>query len=180
MKALMVTITRATISHPRRKLNRTPKNESVEFYAPYLIARCLRPFHSFDVASAHGAPQQLRIYRLAHFGACGVDIFFAISGFILSTAPIRKVRSGRTPALNQSGSIIAAFKACVAPQSCLYPPLQTAGDMVGLLDSLNISSAVIVGPTDRASRMFCDLGIIWMFLVTGYFSAEAGSSSRLV
>jgi len=47
--------------------------------------------HSIDVveAQAHAAPRQIRFFFLENFGACGVDIFFAISGFILSTAVLR-------------------------------------------------------------------------------------------
>ena len=41
--------------------------------------------HGIDVIAAHGTPKQIGFYYLANFGACGVDIFFPISGFILST-----------------------------------------------------------------------------------------------
>jgi peptidoglycan/LPS O-acetylase OafA/YrhL len=45
--------------------------------------------HSIDVVKETGSPRQLHFYFLENFGACGVDIFFAISGFILSTAVLR-------------------------------------------------------------------------------------------
>jgi exopolysaccharide production protein ExoZ len=45
--------------------------------------------HSIDLVEAHRIPKQIRFYYLENFGACGVDIFFAISGFILSTVILR-------------------------------------------------------------------------------------------
>jgi exopolysaccharide production protein ExoZ len=45
--------------------------------------------HSIDLVEAHGIPKQIRFYYLENFGACGVDIFFAISGLILSTVILR-------------------------------------------------------------------------------------------
>ena len=41
--------------------------------------------HSIDVVEIHQSPRQIHFYSLENFGACGVDIFFAISGFILSS-----------------------------------------------------------------------------------------------
>jgi exopolysaccharide production protein ExoZ len=45
--------------------------------------------HSIDIVEAHRIPKQIGFYYLENFGACGVDIFFAISGFILSTVILR-------------------------------------------------------------------------------------------
>jgi peptidoglycan/LPS O-acetylase OafA/YrhL len=45
--------------------------------------------HSIDVVKETSSPRQAHFYFLENFGACGVDIFFAISGFILSTAVLR-------------------------------------------------------------------------------------------
>ena len=45
--------------------------------------------HSIDLVEAHRIPKQISFYYLENFGACGVDIFFAISGFILSTVILR-------------------------------------------------------------------------------------------
>jgi exopolysaccharide production protein ExoZ len=45
--------------------------------------------HSIDIVEAHRIPKQISFYYLENFGACGVDIFFAISGFILSTVILR-------------------------------------------------------------------------------------------
>jgi exopolysaccharide production protein ExoZ len=41
--------------------------------------------HSLFVVSGHAVSRQSHFFNLTNFGACGVDIFFAISGFILST-----------------------------------------------------------------------------------------------
>jgi peptidoglycan/LPS O-acetylase OafA/YrhL len=45
--------------------------------------------HAIDLVEAHRIPKQISFYYLENFGACGVDIFFAISGFILSTVILR-------------------------------------------------------------------------------------------
>lgn len=45
--------------------------------------------HSIDLVEAHQHPRQIHFYYLENFGACGVDIFFAISGFILATVILR-------------------------------------------------------------------------------------------
>ena len=45
--------------------------------------------HAIDLVEGHGTPKQISFYYLENFGACGVDIFFAISGFILSTVILR-------------------------------------------------------------------------------------------
>ncbi len=45
--------------------------------------------HSIDTLEGHRLPKQMNFFHLARFGACGGDIFFAISGFILSTIILR-------------------------------------------------------------------------------------------
>jgi exopolysaccharide production protein ExoZ len=45
--------------------------------------------HSIDLVEGHGIPKQIKFYFWENFGACGVDIFFAISGFILATVILR-------------------------------------------------------------------------------------------
>ncbi len=45
--------------------------------------------HSIDMVESHAIPKQISFHYLENFGACGVDIFFAISGFILSTVILR-------------------------------------------------------------------------------------------
>jgi exopolysaccharide production protein ExoZ len=45
--------------------------------------------HSIDLVDLHQRPRQAHFYYLENFGACGVDIFFAISGFILATVILR-------------------------------------------------------------------------------------------
>lgn len=45
--------------------------------------------HSIDVVESYRLPKQISFYSLENFGACGVDIFFAISGFILSSVILR-------------------------------------------------------------------------------------------
>ena len=45
--------------------------------------------HSIDLVEGRRLPKQMNFFHLARFGACGVDIFFAISGFILSTVILR-------------------------------------------------------------------------------------------
>ncbi|HZC44295.1 MAG TPA: acyltransferase family protein, partial [Acidobacteriaceae bacterium] len=40
--------------------------------------------HSIDAAELYSSPRQGRFFHWGNYGACGVDIFFAISGFIVS------------------------------------------------------------------------------------------------
>ncbi len=45
--------------------------------------------HSIDAAEFFTVPRQSRFFHWENFGACGVDIFFAISGFIVSQVAVR-------------------------------------------------------------------------------------------
>ena len=45
--------------------------------------------HSIDAAEFFTAPRQSRYFHLGNFGACGLDIFFVISGFIVSQVAVR-------------------------------------------------------------------------------------------
>jgi exopolysaccharide production protein ExoZ len=47
--------------------------------------------HSIDAAEAYGPTRQAGFFHLAGFGACGLDIFFVISGFIVSLVAARAV-----------------------------------------------------------------------------------------
>jgi exopolysaccharide production protein ExoZ len=66
----------------------TRKNEGLQILRA--IAALLVVYaHSIDMVEAQQRfPKQIRFYYLENFGTCGVDIFFAISGFILSTVII--------------------------------------------------------------------------------------------
>jgi exopolysaccharide production protein ExoZ len=48
--------------------------------------------HSIDAAQAHAHSRQGGFFHLAGFGACGLDIFFVISGFIVSLVAARSVQ----------------------------------------------------------------------------------------
>jgi exopolysaccharide production protein ExoZ len=54
--------------------------------------------HSIDLIERYAVPRQIHFFYLENFGACGVDIFFCISGFILSNAILRTA-----PELRPSG-----------------------------------------------------------------------------
>jgi peptidoglycan/LPS O-acetylase OafA/YrhL len=45
--------------------------------------------HSIDAAEFFSSPRQSRFFHWENYGACGVDIFFAISGFIVSQVAVR-------------------------------------------------------------------------------------------
>lgn len=45
--------------------------------------------HSIDAAEHFTTPRQNRFFHWGNYGACGVDIFFAISGFIVSQVAVR-------------------------------------------------------------------------------------------
>jgi peptidoglycan/LPS O-acetylase OafA/YrhL len=45
--------------------------------------------HSIDAAEFFTVPRQSRFFHWGNYGACGVDIFFAISGFIVSQVAVR-------------------------------------------------------------------------------------------
>jgi len=52
--------------------------------------------HSLFTVSGHEIPGQSHFFNLTNFGACGVDIFFAISGFILSTVAMNVLPTHRS------------------------------------------------------------------------------------
>ena len=52
--------------------------------------------HSIDAAELYSSPRQSRFFHWGNYGACGVDIFFAISGFIVSQVAVRM--ADRNPA----------------------------------------------------------------------------------
>ncbi|MHB1937959.1 MAG: acyltransferase family protein [Acidobacteriaceae bacterium] len=45
--------------------------------------------HAIDAAEVFAVPRQSRFFHWENYGACGVDIFFAISGFIVSRVAVR-------------------------------------------------------------------------------------------
>jgi exopolysaccharide production protein ExoZ len=45
--------------------------------------------HSIDAAEHFSSPRQSHFFHWENYGACGVDIFFAISGFIVSQVAVR-------------------------------------------------------------------------------------------
>ncbi len=51
--------------------------------------------HSIIAAGYHSSPVQARFFNLKSFGACGLDIFFVISGFIVSLVAMRARQSPR-------------------------------------------------------------------------------------
>jgi exopolysaccharide production protein ExoZ len=53
--------------------------------------------HAVEIVRLHQSANQSHSYALDKFGACGVDIFFTISGFILSTVILRT--APETPAM---------------------------------------------------------------------------------
>lgn len=50
--------------------------------------------HSIDAAEFFSVPRQSRFFHWDNFGACGVDIFFVISGFIVSRVAVRSAHQG--------------------------------------------------------------------------------------
>ncbi len=67
------------------------RNDSIQILRA-IAALLVVHVHSLFTISAHATPRQTHFFNLTNFGACGVDIFFAISGFILSTVAMN-VRS---------------------------------------------------------------------------------------
>jgi exopolysaccharide production protein ExoZ len=51
--------------------------------------------HSIDAAAYYAGSRQQRFFHLSGFGACGLDIFFVISGFIVSLVAARAVGKGK-------------------------------------------------------------------------------------
>ena len=45
--------------------------------------------HTLDIVEGSALPRQLSFFNTAHFGSCGVDLFFCISGFILGSIALR-------------------------------------------------------------------------------------------
>lgn len=54
--------------------------------------------HSIVAASYHSSPKQVTFFHLQGFGACGLDIFFVISGFIVSLVAVRGAEQNRNSA----------------------------------------------------------------------------------
>ncbi len=54
--------------------------------------------HSIDAAAYYSPSRQEGFFHLAGFGACGLDIFFVISGFIVSLVATRAVQKGQRSA----------------------------------------------------------------------------------
>jgi exopolysaccharide production protein ExoZ len=65
-------------------LPRMKKNESIQILRA-VAALLVVHIHAIFMVELNAIPRQVNFFNLAGFGACGVDIFFAISGFILST-----------------------------------------------------------------------------------------------
>lgn len=51
--------------------------------------------HSIDAAATYSSSRQANFFHLAGFGACGLDIFFVISGFIVSMVAARAAGKGQ-------------------------------------------------------------------------------------
>ncbi|MBB5340579.1 acyltransferase family protein [Tunturiibacter gelidoferens] len=60
------------------------KNDSIQILRA-VAALLVVHVHAIFSVSHHAIPAETRFFNLSGVGACGVDIFFAISGFILST-----------------------------------------------------------------------------------------------
>ncbi len=54
--------------------------------------------HSIVAASYHSTPKQGTFFHLKSFGACGLDIFFVISGFIVSLVASRAIAQSQSSA----------------------------------------------------------------------------------
>ena len=54
--------------------------------------------HSIVAAGYHSRPRQAGFFHLQSFGACGLDIFFVISGFIVSLVATRAAKADRNSA----------------------------------------------------------------------------------
>jgi exopolysaccharide production protein ExoZ len=72
------------------------KNESIQILRA-IAALLVVHVHSIFTVSFHASPRQVHFFNLSNFGACGVDIFFAISGFILSTVAMNVRPDRSTP-----------------------------------------------------------------------------------
>lgn len=64
------------------------KNESIQILRA-VAALLVVHLHCIFTVNFYAVPRQIHVYNIASFGACGVDIFFAISGFILSTVAMK-------------------------------------------------------------------------------------------
>jgi exopolysaccharide production protein ExoZ len=60
------------------------RNDSIQILRA-IAALLVVHVHSMFTIWPHSIPRQSHFFNVANFGSCGVDIFFAISGFILST-----------------------------------------------------------------------------------------------
>lgn len=63
--------------------------------------------HSIDAAEFSSVPHQARFFHLENFGACGLDIFFVISGFIVSRVAVRSATRGKASSAGASRHFLA-------------------------------------------------------------------------
>jgi exopolysaccharide production protein ExoZ len=80
-------ISSAPARQPRQKLNSV---QALRATAVLLVVWT----HSIIAAGYHSSSRQAGFYFLRSFGACGLDIFFVISGFIVSLVAARAVGQG--------------------------------------------------------------------------------------
>ncbi len=88
MAILYPEISSTTATQPRQKLNSI---QALRAVAVLLVVWT----HSIIAAGYHSTPRQAEFYFLRSFGACGLDIFFVISGFIVSLVAARAAGQGR-------------------------------------------------------------------------------------
>jgi exopolysaccharide production protein ExoZ len=63
------------------------KNDSIQILRA-VAALLVVYIHCIFIVQYHGIARQSSFFNIASFGACGVDIFFAISGFLLSSVAL--------------------------------------------------------------------------------------------
>ncbi|MGC1784369.1 MAG: acyltransferase [Acidobacteriaceae bacterium] len=79
---------------PRRQREKLASVQGLRAAAALLVVWT----HSIDAAEAYSSTRQASFFHLAGFGACGLDIFFVISGFIVSLVAARAVEKGEQSA----------------------------------------------------------------------------------
>ncbi len=63
--------------------------------------------HSIDAAQLSSAPRQINFFHWRSFGDCGVDIFFVISGFIVSRVAVRSANQHTARPFSAAGGFLS-------------------------------------------------------------------------
>jgi exopolysaccharide production protein ExoZ len=87
--------------------------------------------HAIDAAEFYSAPRQGRFFHWGNYGACGVDIFFAISGFIVSQVAVRMAERSTHSGSANAGEFLTRRITRIFPLYWILTAVVIAMDQLG-------------------------------------------------